>query len=145
MKTIPRTKLIEHPMEEVLDLEPCTTLVEYTEVLPDVPVKHDEYDEKDDEIEAKLEEVYTTAVGGANTILDEIELVEGRHKARMAEVSATLLNVALGAVREKRQLKEHKDKLNTNPKSAGARTVNNNILVADRNDILRALGTRTDK
>lgn len=130
-------------MEGVLDLEPCTTLVEYTEVVPDVPVEHAAYDEKDSEIEGKIEEVYSLAVEAATSLSDEIELVEGKYKARMGEVSATMLNVALGAIREKRQLKEHKDKMSTSPKG-GPHTVNNNLVVADRNDILRAL-MKSDK
>lgn len=129
-----------------MDLEPCTTLVEYRETIPDVPVEHVAYDEKDCEIENKIEAVYTAAMDTAVSLSDEIELVEGKYKARMGEVSATMLNVALSAIREKRQLKEHKDKLSTSPKGgAGPRTVNNNIVVADRNEILRALMNRSDK
>jgi hypothetical protein len=59
----------------------------------------------------------------------------------MAEVSATMLNVALSAVREKRQLKEHKDKLSNAPRAPGGSrgVTNQNVIIADRNDILRAL------
>lgn len=138
MKTVIRTDYTEHPMEEILDLEPCTTLTEYVEVVPDVPVYHVAYDDKDDEIERKIEEVYSAAMNSANVLADEIEQVEGKYKARMGEVSATMLNVALGAIREKRQLKEHKDKSTTIPRN-GAKTVNNNLVVADRNEILRML------
>lgn len=141
MKTIIQTEFIEHPMEDVLDLEPCTTLTEYTETIPDVPVEHIAYDDKDQEIEFKLEEVYTAAMGSSNVLSDEIEMVEGKYKARMAEVSATMLNVALSAVREKRQLKEHKDKLSNAPRAPGGAkgVTNQNVIIADRNDILRAL------
>ena len=71
MKTIIQTEFIEHPMEDVLDLEPCTTLTEYTETIPDVPVEHIAYDDKDQEIETKLEEVYTAAMGSSNVLSDE--------------------------------------------------------------------------
>ena len=140
MKTIIQTEYIEHPMERVLDLEPCTTLTEYSEVVPDTPVEHIAYDEKDNEIETKIEEVYTLAMESANSLADEIEMVEGKYKARMGEVSATMLNVALSAVREKRQLKEHKDKVSGSPRGApGGKTVNNNLIVADRNELLRMM------
>ena len=136
--TITKTKLIEHPLEDALNIDCCTTLTEYVEVVPDVPVCHVAYDDKDDEIERKIEEVYSASMNSANVLADEIEQVEGKYKARIGEVSATMLNVALGAIREKRQLKEHKDK-STTITGNGAKTVNNNLVVADRNEILRML------
>jgi hypothetical protein len=140
MKTILQAEYTEHPMERLLDLEPCTTLTEYKEVVPDVPVEHVAYDEKDTEIETKIEEVYSLAIDAATVLSDEIESVEGKYKARMGEVSATMLNVALSAVREKRQLKEHKDKLTGATRGgAGGKTVNNNLIVADRNELLRMM------
>ena len=86
----------------------------------------------------KLEEIYTVSMGNVEVIADEMERVEGKYKARIGEVTATMLNVALGAVREKAQLKMHKDKLPKNG-GGGAQTVNNNLVVADRNEIIRML------
>jgi hypothetical protein len=146
MKTIKKTKHVEHPMEEVLDLDPGTTVVEYQEVLPAEVVKMPDYDNKDDEIEEKIEEVYTMAVGGVTAIADQMETVEGKYKARIGEVTAAMLNVALGAVREKRELKMHKDKMTLETATAGSpRTVNNNLVVADRNEILRILADKAGK
>lgn len=144
MKIATKEKTIEHPMEQVLDLEPGTTLVEYKEVIPEEPVEHVRYDDKDGEIEVKLEEIYTVAMTNVATISDEMERVEGKYKARVGEVSATMLNVALGAVREKRELKQHKDKLSVSQATAAAgKTVtNNNLVVADRNEILRLLASQ---
>jgi hypothetical protein len=107
--------------------------------VPAVAVPMANYDAKDDEIEEKLEEIYTIAMDQVQTLGDEIERVEGKYKARMGEVSATMLNVALGAVREKSALKMHKDKLTPVAGSTGARTVNNtlNVVTADRNELLR--------
>lgn len=143
METVTKTKAIEHPMEEVLDLEPGTTIVEYKEILPAIPVKMPDYDAKDDEIETKLEEVYSSAMGNVATISDEMERVEGKYKARVGEVTAAMLNVALGAVREKSLLKQHKDKIAVDVASAGTpRTLNQNLIVADRNEILRILADK---
>lgn len=140
MKTVKKTKAIEHPMEDVLDIEPGTTMVEYTEVLPAEIVKMPTYDEKDDEIENKLEEVYSVAMGNVSTVADEMERVEGKYKARIGEVTAAMLNVALGAVREKRELKKHKDQNTVDVADAGTpRTVNNNLIVSTPNEILRLL------
>jgi len=143
MHTVKKTKLVEHPMENVLDIEPGTTVVEYTEVLPAVIVKMPEYDKKDDEIETKLEEVYITAMGNVATVADALETAEGKYKARIGEVTAAMLTVALGAVREKRELKMHKDKITLDAvEGATPRTVNNNLVVADRNEILRILADK---
>lgn len=138
MKLTTREKEIEHPLEGVFDITPCTTVVEYKEVEPSAVVPMPTYDVKDDEIEGKLEEIYAVAMGSVETIGDEMERVEGKYKARIGEVTATMLNVALGAVREKAALKMHKDKLQP-VTGGGPQTVNNNLVIADRNEILQML------
>jgi len=138
MKLITKEKPIEHPMEEIFDISPGTTIVEYKE--PEVVPATDSilYDTKDTDIDDKLENIYATAIGTATAMSEQIEVVEGRYKARMGEVSATMLSVALGAVREKSLLKQHKDKLIGKP-GAGPQTVNNNLVVADRNELMRMM------
>ena len=86
-------------------------------------------------------------MSNVTAISDEMDRVEGKYKARVGEVAATMLNVALGAIREQRALKEHKDKLGVTAKNAGTpNTLNQNLIVADRNEILRTLmGDKTDK
>jgi len=146
MKVMKKEKIVEHPLEAEFDIEPMTTPVEYNVVVPDEVVEVVGYDEKDNEVEEKLEEIYAVAMGQVEVIADEMERVEGKFKARVGEVTATMLNVALGAVREKRMLKEHKDKLGVTAKNAGTpNTLNQNLIVADRNDILRTLmGNKKD-
>jgi len=143
MKTVVGEKLIEHPLETILDIETGTTLVEFQEVVAEEPVKPANYDEKDTEIEGQLEEIYAVAMTQVQNISDEMDRVEGRHKARIGEVTATMLNVALAAVREKASVKMHKDKLTP---AKGQQTVNgnvtNNLIVADRNEIMRALANK---
>ena len=146
MQVIKKEKIISHPLEAEFDIEPMTTPVEYNVVVPDEVVEVVGYDERDNEVEEKLEEIYAVAMGQVEVIADEMERVEGKFKARVGEVTATMLNVALGAVREKRMLKEHKDKLGVTAKNAGTpNTLNQNLIVADRNDILRTLmGTKKE-
>lgn len=143
MTTITKEKLIEHPMEDVLDISPGTTVVEYQEFEPDPIPPAPNYDDKDQDIENKLELVYNAAIGEVSVLNDQIELVEGKFKARLGEVSATMLTVALGALRERSALKMHKDKLavdQVNAKAPG--TVNNNLIVASRNEILQMLADK---
>ena len=147
MKTVKKTKTVEHPLEDEFGIEKGTTVVEYKEVLPAEPVKMPDYDAKDDEIETKLEEVYAAAMGNAEAVGDAIETVEGKYKARVGEVTAAMLTVALGAVREKRELKKHKDQVmldNGGEDGNTPRSVTNNlgVVVADRNEILRLIEER---
>lgn len=133
-------KNIQHPLENVFDIEAGTTVIEQTTVSLPAVVLPPSYDDKDDEIETRLEEIYAVAMSNVATISDEIERVEGKYKSRIGEVTATMLGVALGAVREKRELKQHKDKnalATQTAKTPG--TVNNNLIVADRNEILRIM------
>lgn len=137
---IKKEKLIEHPLEEAFDLPPCTTPVTTTEAIAGEICDHEEYDAKDNEIEEKLEEIYTIAMGQVEAIADEMEVVEGKYKARVGEVTATMLNVALAAVKEKSALKQHKDKLTVSRQVAGTpKTLNQNVIVADRNELLRMM------
>lgn len=131
---------VTHPVEDVFDIEPGTTLVELeqrsTELVP-----HETYDEKDRELEDQFQEVYDAAFDAFESQSQEAELVEGKYKARNMEVAANLLNTALNAAKEKATMKQHKDKLQRmSPKDmpGGARTVNNNIIV-DRNDLLKQI------
>jgi hypothetical protein len=128
---------IEHPLEKVFGIEPGTTMlptVQRTTELAIVPT----YDEKDKEVEGQLQEVYDAAMGAFETQSQETELVEGKYKARSGEVAVQFLNTALEAAKSKTTLKMHKDKL-VNAATGAAKTVNNNLIVADRNDLLRNL------
>lgn len=140
MDIITKEKTINHPLEDAFGIETGTTITEYREINPSVVQPMVNYDKKDDEIEIKLEEIYTTAMGQVMLIADQMELVEGKYKARVGEVTATMLNVALGSVREKRMMKEHKDKLSPSKYQGN---VHNTLIVgdsvlADRNELLRA-------
>jgi len=146
---VKKTKATEHPLEEVFDITPNTTMVEYKEVVAVDPVIPADYDEKDKDIEVKLEEIYNMAIEQSENIGDSIGSVEGKYKARMGEVTATMLNVALGAVRERRELKKHKDGMRVEQVGltydANGKTVtNNNLIVADRNEILEMLRKKNE-
>ena len=139
-----KEKTISHPMEGVLNIEPGTTIVEYQESLPAVLTEHEEYDEKDNEIEQQFQEVYEKALDIFEDQSEVAEMVEGKFKARNYEVAAQFLNTALNAIKEKAGLKQHKDKLSIAAvKAENSGTTNQTLIVADRNDILRALqGTK---
>ena len=136
-------KEIDHPLEEIFDIERSTTIVPYTKVKTDL-VPHSEYDEKDSELEKQLQELYDLALEAFETQQDEAEVIEPKFKARNAEVAVQYLKTALEAVHEKSQLKQHKDKIST-PKDGSGKTVNNNMLITDRNTLLEALADAEKK
>jgi hypothetical protein len=142
MKTVISQKNVDHPLDDIFDIVPSGTVVEYTTIVPAVLAEMPNYDNKDNEIETKLEEIYATAMQTVLDMTDAMETVEGKYKARVGEVSATMLSVALGAVNAKTHLKIHKDKLQREPAAGGPHTVNNNLVITDRNEILRMLQTK---
>lgn len=137
-KTTETEKEIFHPLEEVFDIEENTTVVPYKQVKTDLVV-HEPYDNKDEEIEEQLQELYDMALEAFENQQEESDVIDPKYRARNAEVAVQYLKTALEAAREKRQMKEHKDKVVT--KQAG--TVNNNVVVS-HTDLLDAISDAID-
>lgn len=141
MSTITKeiTTTTDHTLEGFFNLPPNSTVIKKIEKETEL-VNAPEYDEKDDEIEFAIQEVYDKAMVMYEILLEEIE--EGgdpRYKARTSEVANQSLNTALSAAAHKARMKEHKDKLNANLRTSGPKTINNNVFVGDRNELLRNL------
>ena len=138
---------IEHPMEQVFDLEPGSTAVDTLPSRQTELVTADEYDDKDQEIETQFQEVYDSAMDAFDQQSHDSSMIEPKYRARSQEVAVQFLSAALSAAKEKASLKVHKDKLNvTKIKAKNAGTTNNNLIVADRNDILKHLaGVKNEK
>ena len=135
-----KEKETDHPLEEVLDIEPGTTMTEYVEAVPVEVIKPQTYDDKDGEIEDQLQEIFESAMGQFEITSEESEKVEGKYKARNGEVAIQALNTALQAVRTKAEVKASKDKLVMKQQGSGPKSLTqNNLVVADRNELLRIL------
>lgn len=129
----------KHPMEEVLDIEPGTTIVPKTVVSTDL-VPHTTYDKKDDELDEQFQTIYDEALTAFGDQQEETEIIDPKYKARNAEVAAQFLNTALNAANSKMTLKSLTDKLEVSKARLGkVSTVNNNLIITDRNSILRLL------
>lgn len=136
-----KEKTIEHPLEEIFDITPGSTIVEYKESPPTELVVCEKYDDKDEEIEEQFQNVYDKAMDAFDIQQDVVDEVEGKYVARNAEIAVQFLNAALNAAKEKSNMKQHKDKLGTptgQPGSEGAKIINNNLFV-DRNDLLNQI------
>jgi hypothetical protein len=139
-------KIIEHPMETVLDLETGTTLIPAVEQRNTELATVEEYDGKDKEIETQFQEVYDAAMDAYEMQASDTETIEPKYRARNQEVAVQYLNTALNAAREKANLKQFKDKLANDKRIiAGPKTVNQNLIVADRNEILKQLMGKSDE
>jgi len=140
VRTVVTFEPADHPMEDVLDIEPGTTIIPRVEAVPTVLTPAQEYDGKDNEIEGQFQEVYDAAMTAFEVSSETVAQVEPKYRARNEEVAVQYLNTALAAAREKAQLKQHKDKVTVaKGKISGPSTVNNNLIVADRNEILKKL------
>ena len=132
-------KLVSHPLEEFLNIEPASTEIVRYERKTELN-KYEEYDEKDTELEETDQEILDAAMTGYDTLKEVAETADTKFLARLAEVQVQHLNVALAAAGKKTQLKQDKDRQKAKALAGSSKTVNTtNILLADRNELLRRL------
>ncbi len=128
-------KMVEHPLEEFFNIEPASTeIVQYerkTELKP-----YEQFDEKDTELEAAYQEIADAAMSGYDNLSVVAETADTKFLPRLGEVQVQHLNVALAAISKRAALKQGKDKLAAAIK-AGPSKQTTNILVMDRNELLR--------
>ena len=134
-----KKKNIEHPAEEVFDIEPGSTLVEYEESLPVPLVEANTYDEKDREIEEQLEDIRAKALDAFEMQSEIAETVEGKYSARNSEVAANFLTTALQAIKEKAEIKKHKDKSVIAAQRANTPGTLNQNVVIDHKSLIKML------
>ena len=141
MNKVVEKRKVEHPLEDVFDITPGTTelpVVAKTDNTDDIKPT-ETYDEKDDEIEKKLQSIADAAIDAYDAqvmIVEELE--DPKFAARNMEVANQLLTTALAAVKERAEIKKHKDKLVATTKK-GPSTLNQNLIVGSRNEILKKL------
>ena len=137
-------KGMAHPMEDLFDIDSGSTSVPAVKRTTELATSVDHpYDEKDNEIDEQFQEIYDLALEAFGAQSQEAELVEGKYKARNQEIAVQFLNTALSAAANKGTLKNNKEKMAIALKKVNATaktgTTNNNLIVGDRNEILRAL------
>jgi hypothetical protein len=128
-----------HPLEQVFDLEANSTqrsLVTPTpvETLPSVVTA--QYDEKDSSIDTELAAVHSEAMAVANEMKSQMAFADPRGLPRMGEVAIQALNTALDAIKQKADIKKHKDKLAASGGIDSVNNVTNNTLIIDRSALL---------
>ena len=146
---------ITHPLESVFDMEEGTVDIaaqygtvetQPAEMVDPSNVPVDIKDEDDIVIERKIDDVYDNAMQAFNNQTAYMEIIEPRYAARNAEVAANYLNIALAAANSRAKVKS--DRKRTNQAfipygNQGKQT--NNIIVANREEILKMLTVDSDK
>ena len=131
---------ISHPMEDVLDIEPGSTTITEFAMIPQELVPHGEYDEKDNEIEGQMQEVYELAVQAFHQQMGTFATTDPRNLPRTMEVANAFLQTALQAINSKTTLKTNKDRNISRAKSnSQPSSVTNNTLIMDRNSLMKML------
>lgn len=157
MSTIP-----EHPLETVFGLDAGTTFSEEvvntlstrpselvdpttgkvvsrsSEAQPDELEKEERLE--DLHIDGQLDVIHSTALQAYEKQTRLIEEVDPKFAARNAEVAAQYLTLALNAVNSRVDAKYKRQKVRLAKATSNAPgTVNNNVIVADRNQLLKLM------
>lgn len=134
-------KFINHPFEEIFDIEPGTTLIQEHEIPESEVVKFNAYDDKDIEIEAQFETIYNAAFAAfSSQVMSMDRGQDPGNSHKNLEVANHFLTTALNAAKEKASLKQHKEKLQ--PSLSSSTNITNNNLIIDRNELLKQLMQR---
>lgn len=134
------------PLEEVFDLPSgSTTLPQFIgkdEIIeaPTEDVEESSNKQMESNIVGNIDNVYDAAMQVFEMQSEMIETVDPKFAARNAEVANAYLNTALQAMKLKTDvLKERRASRKGSGSGQTAETINNNVIVANRNDVLRAL------
>lgn len=106
----------------------------------------DPKDEDDILIEKRIDQVYDAAIEAFETQNSYLEIIEPRYAARNAEVAAGYLNIALAAANSRAKVKTDRKRANQAfvPYANGGKNTTN-VIVANREEILRAITIDQDK
>jgi hypothetical protein len=149
----------KEPLENVFDVESTEILVEHT--MHGMIPAEDDYitttveavnpegpkdDAEDIGISAKIDDVYDKAIGAFEEQTAYIQVIDPRYAARNAEVAAQYLKIALDAAATRANVKRDKRRNGSGfIPFANNGTGNQNVIVADRNELLRIMnGTNKD-
>ena len=140
--------MIKNPLEDVfnmresVDIEAEYGMAEVTvqaQQPNDLPV--DLKDADDTLIEERIDAIYDAAMDAYKAQQGYLEIIEPRYAARNAEVAANFLNIALSAANSRAKVKTDRKRANQSfvPYANGGGKTTNNIIIADRNEILKMI------
>lgn len=145
MKTTDKTL---SPLDTLFDVDPADSeVIEYEqategEIAALAAPTTAEKDAEDTEVDRKIDEVYTAAMGTFNNQMAYTEIIEPRYAARNAEVAASYLNIALNAAQARARVKGDRRRIGVFIPNGGK--VTNNTIVATREEIMRMISVDAD-
>jgi hypothetical protein len=135
------TENTSHSFEDVLDVPSGSTEITKKKVVSE-KVDSELYDDKDEELDDDLRAIQDTALEMYEAIAEEMEDSDPSKRARLAEVSGQLLNVSLGALKERASHKKHKDTLDQKDRALDKKSgssggvTNNNTFIGSQTELL---------
>lgn len=134
------TKFVSHPLEEVFDLPQNSTMapvqVERQDIV-EISDSDEMINEEDRQIAAQLSTVYAYAVEAYENQINLTQEIDPKFAARNAEVAAQFLKIALDSVSDRAKIRHNKLKLKV--EGGTPESVTNQLIVADRNELLRIM------
>jgi len=136
--------LTTHRLEDIFGIEPGTTIStvqpQNTQIVTTDDAATDTsslINEEDKAVASQLSTIYGYAIDAFEQQTQLVQEVDPKFAARNAEVAAQYLKIALDSVETRAKIRHEKLKLKVDGGSPN--TVNNNLIVADRNEILKML------
>ena len=126
-----------HPLDALFDMPPSIMNQpdDTSEQIVDAS-----YDEKDVDLDSELADIARIAKDTFFENKIHISQVEPKYRGEMLNATTNLLNTALQAIKEKAELKKHKDKIvSRQGRVTIGNSENTNIIVADRNTLLEQM------
>jgi len=133
--------LVHHSLEQMFNVSEQTTEHHNQIIARKTDVSHhDQYDDKDIEIEQQYQEIADLALTAYDSHVSKTVNMFGKLHNESQEVSSQLLTTALNALKEKANIKQHKDKMS---RAANNPSKVTNIII-DRNELLRNILDQTN-
>jgi len=134
--------LTTHHLEDIFGIEPGTTISPVQPQNTQIVTTEDNdtsslINEEDQAVASQLSTIYGYAIDAFEQQTQMVQEVDPKFAARNAEVAAQYLKIALDSVETRAKIRHEKLKLKVD--GGTPNTVNNNLIVADRNSILKML------
>lgn len=138
MTTTPTTS-ISSPLEDIFDIESGTT-EKALQLVPQSTEMASIDETEETEIAVQLNTVYNYALEAFEQQTANVQTIDPKFAARTAEVAAQYLNIALSAVNTRVSNRDRREKRKGGKiENQNAENIQNNIIVADRNELLRMI------
>lgn len=151
---------MRHPLDETFGIASASEIIDVENTAHGVVPAEDTYvtttaqainpqgyqdDEEDKKISAKIDDVYDKSLDAFNELTAYTQIIEPRYAARNAEVAAGYLKIALDAASTRAKVKSEKNKSAAFIPFSNQNSGTQNIVVADRNDLLKMMGNKTNE